>query len=48
MSDYEEYETTNQSVDLSSFDDDFATAEAPEYDEVPRRQVSGSHRVSET
>ena len=35
MSDYEEYETTNQSVDLSSFDDDFATAEAPEYDEVP-------------
>jgi len=35
MSDYEEYETTNQSVDLSSFDDEFATAEAPEYDEVP-------------
>jgi hypothetical protein len=35
MSDYEEYETTNQSVDLTSFDDDFATAEAPEYDEVP-------------
>ncbi len=30
-----EYETTNQSVDLSSFDDEFATAEAPEYDEVP-------------
>jgi Protein of unknown function (DUF669) len=35
MSDYEEYETTNQPVDLSSFDDEFATAEAPEYDEVP-------------
>jgi hypothetical protein len=35
MSDYEEYETTNQSVDLTSFDVDFATAEAPEYDEVP-------------
>ncbi|MDZ4851697.1 MAG: DUF669 domain-containing protein [Pirellulaceae bacterium] len=35
MSDSEEYEATNQSVDLSSFDDEFATAEAPEYDEVP-------------
>ena len=35
MSDYEEYETSNQSVDLTSFDDEFATAEAPEYDEVP-------------
>ena len=35
MSDHEEYETTNQSVDLTSFDDDFATAEAPEHDEVP-------------
>lgn len=35
MSDYEEYENTNQSVDLSSFDDEFASAEAPEYDEVP-------------
>jgi len=35
MSDHEEYENANQSVDLTSFDDDFATAEAPEYDEVP-------------
>lgn len=35
MSDYEEYETPNHSVDLSSFDDEFATAEAPEHDEVP-------------
>jgi hypothetical protein len=35
MSDYEDYETYQPSVDLSGFDDDFATAEAPEYDEVP-------------
>jgi len=35
MSDYEDYETNQPSVDLSGFDDDFATAEAPEYDEVP-------------
>lgn len=35
MSDYEQYETTNPSVDLSSFDDEFATAQSPEYDEVP-------------
>ncbi len=35
MSDYNEYETTKQSVDLSSFDDEFATVESPEYDEVP-------------
>lgn len=35
MSDYEDYETNHPSVDLSGFDDDFATAEAPEYDEVP-------------
>ncbi len=35
MSDYQEYETTHPSVDLVSFDDDFATAKAPEYDEVP-------------
>jgi hypothetical protein len=35
MNDHEEYETTNQSVDLSSFDDEFSTAEAPEYGEVP-------------
>ena len=35
MSDYQEHETDNQSVDLSSYDDDFATAEAPAYDEVP-------------
>jgi len=35
MSDYEQYENTNPSVDLSSFDDEFATAQSPEYDEVP-------------
>jgi len=35
MSDYEQYENTNQSVDLSSFDDEFATAQSPEYEEVP-------------
>jgi len=35
MSDYEEYEPTSPSVDLSSFDDEFETAEAPEYDELP-------------
>jgi|688.fasta_scaffold58601_6 hypothetical protein len=35
MSDYEDFETNHPSVDLSGFDDDFATAEAPEYDEVP-------------
>jgi hypothetical protein len=35
MSDYEQFETTNPSVDLSSFDDEFATAQSPEYDEVP-------------
>ena len=35
MSDYQEHEADNQSVDLSSYDDDFATAEAPAYDEVP-------------
>ena len=35
MSDYEDYETNHPSVDLSGFDDDFATAEAPEYDEIP-------------
>ena len=35
MSDYQEHETDNQSVDLTSYDDDFATAEAPAYDDVP-------------
>jgi hypothetical protein len=35
MSEFDEYETTNQSVDLTSFDDDYETVEAPEYDEVP-------------
>ena len=35
MSEYDEYEPTNQSVDLTTFDDEFETAEAPEYDEVP-------------
>lgn len=35
MTDYEEYESNDQAVDLTSFDHDFETAEAPEYDEVP-------------
>ena len=35
MSEHENYEPANQSVDLSSFDDEFATAEAPAFDEVP-------------
>ena len=35
MSEHENYEPANQSVDLSSFDDEFATAESPAYDEVP-------------
>ena len=30
MSEYDEYEPTNQSVDLTTFDDEFATAEAME------------------
>ena len=35
MSENENYEPADQSVDLSSFDDEFATAEAPAFDEVP-------------
>jgi hypothetical protein len=35
MSEYEDQEPNNQAVDLSSFDDEFETAEAPAYDEVP-------------
>jgi len=35
MSEYDEYETRNQSIDLTSFDDEFANVETPEYDEVP-------------
>ena len=35
MSDYQEYETVYPSVDLSSYDDDYASAEAPSQDEVP-------------
>ena len=35
MSEHENYEPANQSVDLSSFDYEFATAEAPAFDEVP-------------
>lgn len=35
MSTYEQYEPNTPSVDLSTFDDEFATAETPEYDEVP-------------
>jgi len=35
MSDYQEYDSANQSVDLSSYDNDYASAEAPSQDEVP-------------
>ncbi len=35
MSEYEAYEPDSQSMDLSSFDAEFATAETPAYDEVP-------------
>lgn len=35
MSEYESYEFGGNSVDLSSFDDEFATVEAPSQDEVP-------------
>ena len=35
MSDYQEYDSANQSVDLSSYDNDYASAESPAYDEVP-------------
>lgn len=35
MSDYQEHETASPSVDLSSYDDDYASAEAPSQDEVP-------------
>lgn len=38
MSNFDETYTPDsrlQTPDLSSFDDDFASAEAPEYDEVP-------------
>ncbi len=40
MSDYEEFEENNQPVDLSSFDDEFASAEAPEHEEVPMVSTS--------
>ncbi len=35
MSDYESFEPIDSQVDLSSFDDEFETAGAPSYDEVP-------------
>jgi hypothetical protein len=35
MSEHDEYEPVNEAVDLSSFDDEFETAEAPAHDEVP-------------
>ena len=35
MSDYESFEPIDSQVDLSSFDDEFETADAPSYDEVP-------------
>jgi hypothetical protein len=35
MSEYESFEPTDSQVDLSSFDDEFETAEAPSYEEVP-------------
>ena len=35
MSDYQNYESVGDKVDLTAFDDDFNTAEAPSQDEVP-------------
>jgi hypothetical protein len=35
MSDNESFEPIDSQVDLSSFDDEFETAEAPSYEEVP-------------
>lgn len=35
MSDHESFEPIDSQVDLSSFDDEFETAEAPSYEEVP-------------
>ena len=35
MSEYESFEPSDSQVDLSSFDDEFETAEAPSYEEVP-------------
>ena len=35
MSEYESFEPTDSQVDLTSFDDEFDTAEAPSYEEVP-------------
>lgn len=35
MSDYESFEPIDSQVDLTSFDDEFETADAPSYDEVP-------------
>jgi hypothetical protein len=35
MSDYQSFEPTNSQVDLTSFDDEFESAEAPSYEEVP-------------
>ena len=35
MSDYQSYESEGDKVDLTAFDDEFNTAEAPSQDEVP-------------
>ena len=35
MSDYQNYESDGEKVDLTAFDDEFNTAEAPSQDEVP-------------
>ncbi len=35
MSDYQNYESDGDKVDLTAFDDEFNTAEAPSQDEVP-------------
>ena len=35
MSDHESFEPIDSQVDLTSFDDEFETADAPSYDEVP-------------
>ncbi|MDZ4848404.1 MAG: DUF669 domain-containing protein [Pirellulaceae bacterium] len=35
MSEFDTYESSKSSIDLSAFDNDFETVEAPSYDEVP-------------
>ena len=35
MSDYESFEPIDSQVDLTSFDEEFETTDAPSYDEIP-------------